>query len=103
MEMFGKIACFVLLCMVVVAPHAEALSCGQVTSGLAPCLPYLQGRGPIEGVVVVLRVYWVQPRPQRIERQHALASNQPLVLLKALMWAKPLDPVRLMKVQFFKA
>ncbi|XP_049374834.1 non-specific lipid-transfer protein 2-like [Solanum verrucosum] len=49
MEMFGKIACFVLLCMVVVAPHAEALSCGQVTSGLAPCLPYLQGRGPLGG------------------------------------------------------
>ncbi|XP_009757911.2 non-specific lipid-transfer protein 2 [Nicotiana sylvestris] len=47
MEMVGKIACFVVLCMVVVAPHAEALSCGQVQSGLAPCLPYLQGRGPL--------------------------------------------------------
>ncbi|KAF3638997.1 Non-specific lipid-transfer protein 2 [Capsicum annuum] len=49
MDMFGKIACFVLLCMVVVAPSAEALSCSQVTSGLAPCLPYLQGRGPLGG------------------------------------------------------
>ncbi|KAK4377454.1 hypothetical protein RND71_003750 [Anisodus tanguticus] len=44
MEMLGKIACFV-----VVAPHAEALTCGQVQSGLAPCLPYLQGRGPLGG------------------------------------------------------
>ncbi|KAG5582176.1 hypothetical protein H5410_052803 [Solanum commersonii] len=46
MEMISKIACLVVLCMIVVAPHAEALSCGQVTSGLAPCLPYLQGRRP---------------------------------------------------------
>ncbi|KAK4724646.1 hypothetical protein R3W88_027425 [Solanum pinnatisectum] len=49
MEMIGKIACFIVLCMIVVAPHAEALSCGQVTSGLAPCLLYLQGRGPLGG------------------------------------------------------
>ncbi|XP_006355281.1 non-specific lipid-transfer protein 2-like [Solanum tuberosum] len=51
METVSKIACLVVLCMVVVAlaPHAEALSCGQVTSGLAPCLPYLQGRGPLGG------------------------------------------------------
>ncbi|XP_047254554.1 non-specific lipid-transfer protein 2-like isoform X2 [Capsicum annuum] len=41
MEMAGKIACFVLLCMVVVAPYAAALSCGQVTSAMAPCVPYL--------------------------------------------------------------
>lgn len=45
--MVNKIACFVLLCMVVVAPHAEALTCGQVTSTLAPCLPYLMNRGPL--------------------------------------------------------
>nr|WEA82715.1 nonspecific lipid transfer protein 20 [Solanum melongena] len=49
MEMAGKIACFVVLCMLVVAPHAEALTCGQVTSGVAPCLPYLTGRGPLGG------------------------------------------------------
>ncbi|KAM3338931.1 non-specific lipid-transfer protein 2 [Capsicum galapagoense] len=47
--MVGKIACFVLFCMVVVAPHAEALTCGQVTGGVAPCLPYLTGRGPLGG------------------------------------------------------
>nr|WJJ08764.1 nsLTP20 [Solanum melongena] len=47
--MAGKIACFVVLCMLVVAPHAEALTCGQVTSGVAPCLPYLTGRGPLGG------------------------------------------------------
>ncbi|KAK4724640.1 hypothetical protein R3W88_027419 [Solanum pinnatisectum] len=49
MEMVSKIVCFVFLCMVVVAPHAEAMSCGQVSSSLAPCVPYLQGRGPLGG------------------------------------------------------
>ncbi|KAK4724652.1 hypothetical protein R3W88_027431 [Solanum pinnatisectum] len=49
MEIVSKIACIVLLCMVVVAPHAEALTCGQVTSSLAPCLPYLMNRGPLGG------------------------------------------------------
>ncbi|XP_009761744.1 non-specific lipid-transfer protein 1-like [Nicotiana tabacum] len=47
MEMAGKIACFVVLCMLVAAPHAEALTCGQVTSNLAPCLPYLRNKGPL--------------------------------------------------------
>ncbi|KAM3308642.1 hypothetical protein P3S67_010386 [Capsicum chacoense] len=47
MEMVGKIACVVLLCMAVVAPHAEALNCGQVQSSMAPCVPYLTGRGPL--------------------------------------------------------
>ncbi|CAN4116404.1 unnamed protein product [Withania somnifera] len=45
--MIGKIACFVVLCMVVVAPHADALSCGQVSTSLTPCLPYLQGSSPL--------------------------------------------------------
>ncbi|XP_070043868.1 non-specific lipid-transfer protein 2-like [Nicotiana tomentosiformis] len=47
MEMVGKIACFVLLCMVVVEPNGGHTCCGQVQSGLAPCLPYLQCRGPL--------------------------------------------------------
>ncbi|PHU04792.1 Non-specific lipid-transfer protein 1 [Capsicum chinense] len=47
MEMVSKIACLVVLCMVVAAPHAEALTCGQVAGDLAACLPYLQGRGPL--------------------------------------------------------
>ncbi|XP_049401743.1 non-specific lipid-transfer protein 1-like [Solanum stenotomum] len=52
MEIVGKIACIVVLCMVaiLVAPHAQAaMTCGQVTSGVAPCLPYLTGRGPLGG------------------------------------------------------
>ncbi|KAK6778278.1 hypothetical protein RDI58_024996 [Solanum bulbocastanum] len=49
MEIVSKIACIVLLCMVVVAPHAEALTCGQVVSSVTPCLPYLTGRGPLGG------------------------------------------------------
>ncbi|KAK4342609.1 hypothetical protein RND71_038425 [Anisodus tanguticus] len=49
MEMAGKIACFVVLCIMVAAPHAEALTCGQVTSNLAPCLSYLRNTGPLGG------------------------------------------------------
>ncbi|PHT70185.1 Non-specific lipid-transfer protein 2, partial [Capsicum annuum] len=55
MNKVGKIACFVLFCMMVVAPHAEALTCSQVTSGVAPCLPYLTGRGPLGGCCVGIK------------------------------------------------
>nr|WBK70960.1 lipid transfer protein 2 [Petunia x hybrida] len=51
MAMASKIACFVALCMVVLiaSHHAEALTCGQVTSNLAPCLPYLRNTGSLGG------------------------------------------------------
>ncbi|KAG9131726.1 hypothetical protein Leryth_009458 [Lithospermum erythrorhizon] len=49
MEMFAKITCIALLCMVLVAPHAEALSCGQVSNYLAPCLNYLKSGGAVPG------------------------------------------------------
>ncbi|XP_055808366.1 non-specific lipid-transfer protein 2-like [Solanum dulcamara] len=46
--MVGKIACLVVLCMVMVAPYAsEAFTCGQVQAGVVNCLPYLQNRGPV--------------------------------------------------------
>ncbi|MCL7037288.1 hypothetical protein MKW94_002402 [Papaver nudicaule] len=41
-----KLACVVLACMVVAAPYyaAEgAITCGMVTSKMAPCLGYLKG------------------------------------------------------------
>ncbi|KAL2500382.1 Non-specific lipid-transfer protein 1 [Forsythia ovata] len=43
--MFAKVVCLVLLCMVVVAfpPHAEAITCSQISASLAPCLGFLQG------------------------------------------------------------
>nr|WBK70959.1 lipid transfer protein 1 [Petunia x hybrida] len=49
MKMVGKIACcFMLLCMVVVAPHAmAAMTCGQVQVGVVSCLPYLTNHGPL--------------------------------------------------------
>ncbi|KAG9150746.1 hypothetical protein Leryth_002909 [Lithospermum erythrorhizon] len=48
MEMFAKVTCFAMLCMIMVAPHAEAaISCGQVSSALGPCLPYLKSGGAI--------------------------------------------------------
>nr|KJB71504.1 hypothetical protein B456_011G128100 [Gossypium raimondii] len=39
-----KLACVAVLCMVVGAPLAQgAVTCGQVTSSLAPCIGYLTG------------------------------------------------------------
>ncbi|XP_019446775.1 PREDICTED: non-specific lipid-transfer protein 1-like [Lupinus angustifolius] len=46
-----KVTCMVLMCMVVVgAPIAHAtITCGQVVSGIAPCLTYLQSGGTVPG------------------------------------------------------
>ncbi|KAI3863653.1 hypothetical protein MKW98_031245 [Papaver atlanticum] len=40
-----KLACVLFACMVVVAPYAAegAISCGTVTTQMAPCLGYLTG------------------------------------------------------------
>ncbi|XVE80754.1 hypothetical protein DITRI_Ditri15bG0005700 [Diplodiscus trichospermus] len=41
-----KLACAVVLCLVVGAPLAQgAITCGQVTSSLAPCIGYLRSKG----------------------------------------------------------
>ena len=41
-----KVACMVVLCVALVAsPVAEAITCGQVASSVAPCVPYLQKGG----------------------------------------------------------
>ena len=45
-----KVACMAVLCLVAVAvaPYAEAaISCGTVTSKLAPCLGYLKSGGMV--------------------------------------------------------
>ena len=43
-----KVACVVLMCMVVSAPSAQAaISCATVVSKLAPCLGYLRSGGPV--------------------------------------------------------
>lgn len=45
-----KLACMVLVCMALVActPHAVyAITCGQITSNLIPCVSYLQRGGPV--------------------------------------------------------
>ncbi|KAL3533682.1 hypothetical protein ACH5RR_007203 [Cinchona calisaya] len=42
------LVCLVLVCMVVIAPHAKAvISCGQVASYLGPCIPYVTKGGTI--------------------------------------------------------
>ena len=40
-----KILCLAVIAMVVAAPAAEAISCGQVSSSMAPCINYLKGSG----------------------------------------------------------
>ncbi|MFS7901541.1 putative plant lipid transfer protein/Par allergen [Helianthus anomalus] len=45
-SMSMKMACVVVACMVVLAPHAEAaLTCGSVAGSLIPCLTYLRAGG----------------------------------------------------------
>ncbi|KAK4280353.1 hypothetical protein QN277_011986 [Acacia crassicarpa] len=42
-----KVACVVVMCVALVgAPLAEAITCGLVTSNLAPCLAYIQTGAP---------------------------------------------------------
>nr|BAI94497.1 lipid transfer protein [Dianthus caryophyllus] len=39
-----KVACAMILCIVMTAPYAtEALTCGQVSGSLASCISYLKG------------------------------------------------------------
>ncbi|KAE8662776.1 Non-specific lipid-transfer protein [Hibiscus syriacus] len=42
-----KLACVLVVCLAVVgAPLAQGtINCGEVTSKLAPCIPYLKGPG----------------------------------------------------------
>ncbi|KDP22770.1 hypothetical protein JCGZ_00357 [Jatropha curcas] len=40
-----KLISILVLCMFVAAPITEAITCGQVTSALAPCITYLRTRG----------------------------------------------------------
>ncbi|KAK8556549.1 hypothetical protein V6N13_064571 [Hibiscus sabdariffa] len=42
-----KLACVVVLCLVVGAPSAQGITCGQVTSSLAPCIRYLRTGGAV--------------------------------------------------------
>ncbi|KAK4833944.1 hypothetical protein QYF36_013779 [Acer negundo] len=46
---FKLLACVVVMCMVAGAPIAEAaITCGQVSSSLGPCIPYLRiGTGAV--------------------------------------------------------
>ncbi|XWS09500.1 hypothetical protein CRYUN_Cryun40dG0089900 [Craigia yunnanensis] len=45
-SMTFKLACVVVLCLVVGAPLAQgAITCGQVTSALSPCIGYLRSNG----------------------------------------------------------
>ncbi|KAI3788609.1 hypothetical protein L2E82_01381 [Cichorium intybus] len=47
--MLMKMACVMVACMVVLAPHVEAITCGQVAASLAPCLQYLRAGGAVSG------------------------------------------------------
>ena len=41
----AKVLCMALVTAVVIAPAAEALSCGQVSNSLSSCIGYLRGSG----------------------------------------------------------
>ncbi|KAL5550618.1 hypothetical protein UlMin_000794 [Ulmus minor] len=44
----AKLACVVLMVMVLASPIAQAtITCGQVSSGLAPCINYLKVGGAV--------------------------------------------------------
>ncbi|KAJ0650946.1 putative plant non-specific lipid-transfer protein/Par allergen [Helianthus annuus] len=45
--MMMKVLCIMIICMVVVAPYAAALTCGDVNSKLIPCLNYLKHGGKV--------------------------------------------------------
>ncbi|KAJ4704251.1 Non-specific lipid-transfer protein [Melia azedarach] len=40
-----KIVCALVLCVLITAPVTHALTCGQVTSSLGPCIPFLRTGG----------------------------------------------------------
>ena len=45
---FKLAVCVVLMCMVMGAPIAQAaITCGQVSSSLGPCVPYLKAGGAV--------------------------------------------------------
>ncbi|KAJ0798613.1 putative plant non-specific lipid-transfer protein/Par allergen [Helianthus annuus] len=46
-RMAMMVLCVVVTCMVVAAPYAEAISCGQVTSKLVSCYGYLTKGGVV--------------------------------------------------------
>ncbi|XP_027071059.1 non-specific lipid-transfer protein 1 [Coffea arabica] len=50
MAKHGGLACFalVILCMaVLVVPHAEAITCGQVSGAVGPCINYVRNGGVV--------------------------------------------------------
>ncbi|KAL7616725.1 non-specific lipid-transfer protein [Lactuca sativa] len=46
-RMVMMVICVVVTCMVVAAPYAEAITCGQVVSSLTPCIGYLTNGGAV--------------------------------------------------------
>ncbi|KVI03245.1 non-specific lipid-transfer protein-like [Cynara cardunculus var. scolymus] len=46
-RMVMRALCVVVACIVVVASYAEAITCGQVTSSLLPCIGYLTKGGRV--------------------------------------------------------
>lgn len=42
-----KVACVMVVCMLVAAPAAEAITCGQVASSVSSCINYLRSGGAL--------------------------------------------------------
>ncbi|KAJ0650944.1 putative plant non-specific lipid-transfer protein/Par allergen [Helianthus annuus] len=45
--MMMKVLCIIVVCMLVVAPYAEAVSCSDVVNKLSPCISYLKNGGSV--------------------------------------------------------
>ncbi|KAE8662779.1 Non-specific lipid-transfer protein [Hibiscus syriacus] len=75
-----KLACVVVLCLAVVgAPLAQgAINCGEVTSKLAPCIPYLKGPGGgavLQHAAVGSKPSTAKPKRHQTAKQLATASK----------------------------
>ncbi|KAL9255008.1 Non-specific lipid-transfer protein-like protein [Drosera capensis] len=44
-----KLACIVMICMVLSTHHADAITCNDVVRSLLPCLGYLRSGGAVPG------------------------------------------------------
>ncbi|XP_049402593.1 non-specific lipid-transfer protein 1-like [Solanum stenotomum] len=89
MKMFVKIACLVVLCMLITfAPHAEAVTSCQIQVGVVNCLPYLQNRGPIGGCCGVIKDLLKLCKTPHERRKSCRCVKKAANTIKALILAK---------------
>ncbi|XP_016461142.1 non-specific lipid-transfer protein 2-like [Nicotiana tabacum] len=89
MEMVGKIACLVVLCMVMTAPYGEAaFTCGSVQAAMLNCLPYLQNRGPLGNCCNVIKGLVSAAKTQEDRRIACSCIKTAATILKGVDFGK---------------